>query len=170
MNHTARSTGRIALGVAALVLAACTLVATAATPRSVAYPEGFRQWTHVKSMAITGKDHALFSSFGGLHHVYVNAAGRAALIAGKPLPDGTVLAFDLLEAREDGGTIQEGARKFTGVMQRDRRAFAATGGWGFEAFAGDSRTDRVVKDGGKSCFDCHQSRAEHEFVFSEWRR
>ena len=55
-------------------------------------------------------------------------------------------------------------------MQRDRRAFAATGGWGFEAFAGDSHTDRVVKDGGKSCFDCHQSRADKEFVFSEWRR
>lgn len=156
--------------VATAALGTASLVARAASPRAVAYPEGFRQWTHVKSMAITGKDHALFSSFGGLHHVYVNTAGRAALIAGKPLPDGAVLAFDLLEAREAGGTIQEGARKFTGVMQRDRRAFAATGGWGFEAFAGDSHTDRVVKDGGKSCFDCHQSRAEQGFVFSEWRR
>ncbi|MEQ1832055.1 MAG: cytochrome P460 family protein [Candidatus Eisenbacteria bacterium] len=164
------STARTALGLTVLALTALVLVAHATSPRAVAYPEGFRRWTHVKSMAITGHDHALYSSFGGLHHVYVNAVGRAALEAGKPLPDGSVLAFDLLDVREDGGTLQEGARKFTGVMQRDARAFAATGGWGFEAFAGDSRTERVVKDGGRSCFECHLSRAEKGYVFSEWRR
>lgn len=168
MTHFARVCMFALIAMAAISTA--SFVARAASSRAVAYPEGYRQWTHVKSMAITGKDHALFSSFGGLHHVYVNATGRAALMAGRSLPDGTVLVFDLLEAREGGGTLQEGARKFIGVMQRDRRAFAGTGGWGYEAFAGDSRTDRVVKDGGQSCFDCHQARAEQGFVFSEWRR
>ncbi len=38
------------------------------TAKQVSYPEGYRQWTHVKSMVIqTG--HPLFDSFGGTHHI-----------------------------------------------------------------------------------------------------
>lgn len=36
-----------------------------------AYPEGYRQWTHVKSMAIQ-PGHALENPFQGLHHIYAN--------------------------------------------------------------------------------------------------
>lgn len=142
--------------------------ASAASPKSVVFPEGYRGWTHVKSMWI-GADHALANPFAGLHHVYVNDTGRSAMEAGKPMPDGTVLVFDLLDGGVTDAAIAEGPRKLVGVMRKDRAAYPSTGGWGFEAFAGDSKTSRLVTDGGASCFTCHQSRQGADFVFTTWR-
>lgn len=159
-----RSWMRIALGVFALGAG----VAWAGQPRAIAFPEGYRGWTHVKSMWL-GADHALANPFAGLHHVYVNDVGRSALEKGAPLPDGTVIAFDLLEGSVRDSAITEGARKLVGVMVKDRAGFASTGGWGFEAFAGDSKTSRLVTDGGVSCFTCHQSQQPHDYVFSTFR-
>jgi len=152
---------------AALSLAACT--AQARQDEVVDYPEGYRSWTHVKSMWL-GPEHGLADPFAGLHHVYVDPEGERALKAEAPLPDGAVLVFDLLGGEIDEHAIREGARKLVGVMQKDRKAFATTGGWGFEAFRGDSKTDRLVDDGGASCFSCHQSQRPHDFVFTRWRR
>lgn len=144
---------------AAIALAVWTVSTQAAAPQSagVAYPEGYRSWTHVKSMWI-GPEHSLADPFQGLHHIYVNPVGEAALRAGRDLPDGTVFVFDLLEAPLADHAIAEGSRKLVGVMQKDADRWASTGGWGFEGFAGDSRTDRLVTDGGASCFTCHESR------------
>lgn len=142
--------------------------ATAADP-AVAYPEGYRQWGHVKSMVIPATGHALSSSFAGIHHVYVNQQGLAALRAGTPFPAGSVLVFDLLEAGVDAGATVEGPRKFIAVMTKGKTAYGTTGGWGFEAFKGDSHTERVVKDANGECFACHKSQAEHDYVFSRWR-
>ncbi|MEA3276302.1 MAG: cytochrome P460 family protein [Pseudomonadota bacterium] len=63
----------------------------------------------------------------------------------------------------------EGNRVLIGVMVKDRERFADTGGWGFEAWAGDSRDERLVKDGGASCYGCHTEKRERDFVFTEWR-
>jgi len=160
-----------AAAIAAITLAA-SLAAVAAAPRgaAVAYPEGYREWTHLKSMAIVSQEHPLFEAFGGIHHVYVNRKGLAAARAGGPYPDGSVLVFDLLAAERADGAYTEGARRFIGVMAKDRRLHAATGGWGFEAFEGDARDRRVVKDAAAQCFHCHQSRAANDFVFSSYRR
>lgn len=135
----------------------------------VPYPEGYRSWTHVKSMAITSAEHPLFESFGGIHHVYVNAVGERAAREGQPYPDGSVLVFDLLAAEQGSGAYTEGTRRFVGVMRRDRKAYASTGGWGFEAFKGDSR-ERIVTDGKGQCFACHQGQESSDYVFSTWRR
>ena len=136
--------------------------------KEVAYPEGYRSWTHVKSLVLQ-PGHPLFDSFGGLHHVYVNAKGLDALKGGRPFPDGSVFAFDLLEVDTGNNAIAEGKRKVLGVMEKNSKAFASTGGWGFEGFAGSTR-DRVVKDGGVSCFNCHAQEAKStDYVFSRWR-
>ena len=158
---------RAALLIAAtFALAGC---ATQAAPTSSAsYPEGYRGWTHVKSMWL-GPGHGLADPFAGLHHVYVNAKGEANLRAGRPLPDGTVLVFDLLDGAVDNHAVTEGSRKFIGVMQKDRGAFTSTGGWGFEVFSGNSKTARGVTDGGASCFACHQSQKANDYVFTRWR-
>ena len=37
----------------------------------VAYPEGYRDWHHVKSMVIQ-PGHGLYDAFGGIHHLYAN--------------------------------------------------------------------------------------------------
>ena len=64
----------------------------------VPYPEGYRDWTHVKSMVIL-EGHALYDSFGGIHHIYANGKALKAMKDARPYPDGSVLIFDLLEPR-----------------------------------------------------------------------
>jgi hypothetical protein len=159
--------------VAASMVALVSLAAfafAASTPRdAVPYPEGYRQWTHLKSMAIVSAEHPLFESFGGIHHVYVNRIGLEAARRGGTFADGSVLVFDLLAAESKDGAVTEGARKFIGVMRKDAKRHAATGGWGFEAFGGDSRDQRVVKDAAGQCFGCHQSQSGRDFVFSAYR-
>ncbi|MBX2799309.1 MAG: cytochrome P460 family protein [Myxococcales bacterium] len=154
------------LVISSMVLTGCG--SAGAGTADVPYPEGYRSWTHVKSMWI-GPDHALADPFAGMHHVYVDATGERALRKGRALPDGSVLAFDLLHATlADDGSIAEGERKLLGVMRKDADKWAATGGWGFEAFAGSSRTG-TVRDGGTSCFGCHASQEPQDYVFSRFR-
>jgi cytochrome P460 len=134
----------------------------------VEYPEGYRQWAHIKSMLIK-PGHPLENPFQGLHHVYGNSKALKGYKDGN-FTDGSVIVFDLLQYSQEGKTIQEGERKLIGVMQKDKKAFGATGGWGFEAFPKNSKKDRVVTDGGKSCFQCHTAQKGHDFVFSRLRK
>ncbi len=135
---------------------------------AVRYPEGYRNWTHVKSMVIQ-QGHPLYDSFGGIHHIYANGPALRAMKAGKPYPDGAVLVFDLLEAKAENNAVVEGPRKVLGVMEKDARRFAATGGWGFEGFKGDSR-ERVVTDPKGACFACHAGQKATDYVFSGYRK
>lgn len=154
----------------------CALVigpAFATEPPPVPFPEGYRQWTHVKSMVIE-EGHPLAGAFGGIHHIYANAKalqGYRNLDAGKgSFPDGAVIVFDLLEATRGGNALQEGPRKVVGVMVKDGRKWAATGGWGFEGFKGDSKTERAVgRDAAKACFECHAPQKAQDYTFSRWR-
>ena len=139
-----------------------------AESNEVTFPSGYRNWLHAKSMLIQ-PGHALENPFQGIHHVYANGKAAAGLKSGH-YADGSVLVFDLLNYEEKDKTIQEGSRKLVGVMQKDSVKYSATGGWGFEGFAGDSKTERLVKDGGKSCFDCHASQKDKDYVFSEFRQ
>lgn len=142
--------------------------ALAADTANLPYPEGYRHWHHVKSMVIE-PGHALYDSFGGIHHLYANKKAEAGYKAGK-FPDGAVIVFDLLEANAGGNAVTEGKRKIVGVMHKDAKKYPATGGWGFEGFKGDSKTERAV--GGNAvtaCFNCHTSEKAHDYVFSRQR-
>jgi len=155
------------------VVAAVTGLAAAApsanVPADVPYPTNYREWTHVKSMVIE-PGHALHATFGGIHHLYANGEAMKGYQQGH-FPDGAVIVFDLLEAVGADHTVTEGKRKVLGVMHRDARKYAATGGWGFEGFAGDSQTQRVVgANAATACFGCHQARKPQEFVFSAYRK
>jgi cytochrome P460 len=156
---------RLPLALAALAVAAPVL---AAGP-PVDYPTGYRKWAHVKSMVIYSDKHPLFGAFGGIHHVYANPEAERALVKGGTFPDGSVLVFDLLEAKDENGAWVEGPRKLVGVMKKDRKRFGDLGGWGFEGFKGDSRTERLVTDARGQCFGCHQAQRNNDFVYSGYR-
>ncbi len=130
------------------------------------FPEGYRHWTHIKSMVIL-KGHPLYNQFGGIHHVYANDLAFEGYKTGK-FPDGSVIAIDFFEEKFEDNTYVEGKRKFIGVMYKDSKQFAETGGWGFEAFKGDTR-ERLVKDQKNECFACHAGAKETDFVFSKDR-
>lgn len=149
------------------VAAVVPIVSALATDALVAYPDGYRSWTHAKSMVIQ-EGHSLADPFEGIHHTYANEKALAGLARGE-YENGAVFVFDLLDFDDSGNAIVETGRKFIGVMEFDTRRFAETGGWGFEAFAGDSRTDRVVADGGKSCFGCHVAAEATNYVFTTYR-
>jgi hypothetical protein len=134
---------------------------------TAAYPDGYRTWVHTKSM-IVQEGHFLYPQFGGIHHIYANPKAFAALTGRTPFPDGSVLVLDVLEARSDVRAIVEGARRLVLVMEKDARRFGRTGGWGYEAFTGDTR-ERTVRDGGARCHDCHRARRSRDYVLHDWR-
>jgi hypothetical protein len=147
---------------------ALCLPAFAADTPPVPYPEGYRNWTHVKSMVIN-PGHPLHDSFGGIHHLYANSKAMEGYRR-SAFRDGAVIVFDLLEAVSADNAVSEGARKVVGVMRKDSKRYAATGGWGFEGFRGDTR-ERVVGDNAASaCYQCHTAREDSGYVFSAWRQ
>jgi hypothetical protein len=145
----------------ALALAAASVAA--AEVKDVAYPDGYRLWTHVKSASIDPPSPA-FPHFGGIHHIYANPAAMTGYRTGK-FPDGAVVVFDVLEWKAGSGATVSGARRILDVMARDKR-FAATG-WGFTEFAGDSHTERAIgpENPAAACAACH-AKAPHDGVFS----
>lgn len=156
--------GKLILG----LLTGLACAAQAAEPAGVPYPEGYRDWRHVKSMELK-PGHALYASFGGIHHLYANPKAVKGYRSGQ-FRDGAVIAFDLLEAKNQGDALIEGERKVLGVMVRNARRYAATGGWGFEAFAGgDPQKPVVGSNAAAACFQCHAPQKDNNYLFSSLR-
>ncbi|MFZ5557836.1 MAG: cytochrome P460 family protein [Pseudomonadota bacterium] len=153
-----------------LVSLAAALAATAvsAAEPQVPYPTGYRDWHHVKSMVIN-PGHPLYDAFGGIHHLYANGKAMEGYRRGR-FPDGAVIVFDLLEAVAAGNAVTEGPRKVVGVMHKDAKKYARTGGWGYEGFKGDTRERAVGADAERACHACHTQRKDADYVFSSPRK
>ena len=107
--------------------AAAALGLLAAADAPIAYPDGFRTWTHVLT-DIAGPASPAAPKYEGFHSIYANAKAREGYATGK-WPDGAVIVFDVLTAEHGAGdATTAGKRKFIDVMVRDRRRYAATGG------------------------------------------
>lgn len=151
-----------------VLLAMAWVVPAVAADPEVPYPEGYRDWYHVKSMVID-EGHPLFASFGGIHHIYANKQALKGYASGS-FANGSVIVFDLLDAKRADAAVTEGARKVAGVMYKDAEKFADTGGWGFEGFAGGDAAQRVVRDNAKNaCFACHTPQKDRDYIFSSLR-
>lgn len=132
----------------------------------VPYPVGYRQWIHVKT-AVVEPGNPSFEHFGGFHHIYANKEAMKGYKT-RHFPDGSIIVFDVLEAIDTNKLLLEGRRRQLDVMVRDTGNYAATGGWGFEEFSGDSKVKRRVRTSAKTtCYSCHASQTT--FVFSELR-
>lgn len=140
----------------------------AQTGPTVAYPEGYRAWVHVKSM-IVEKGHPLFDLVGGLHHIYANDKAMQGYRANpRVFPEGAVIVFDLLEPVVGNNAVVEGGRKAVIVMEKDSRRFASSGNWGFAVYQGDTRNLAAI-NAARDCFECHKGAANTDFVFSAYR-
>lgn len=132
----------------------------------VPYPEGYRQWTHIKT-AVVEPGNPAFEHFGGFHHIYANGKALEGYKTGH-FANGSILVFDVLQAIDTSKLLLEGKRNQIDVMVRDSARYAATGGWGFEEFSGDSKIERTVKASATTrCYSCHAS--TKTLVFSQWR-
>ncbi len=156
-----------ALAAIAVAIAITGVGATALADGPRSPPKGYRMWFHVNT-AIVDKSSPVFSTIGGLHNVYLSPGSVAMLENDKPYPDGTKFVDDVHEFTVTDGTYAEGGRKALAVMVRGAKKYAATGGWGFQAWAGGDPKKPIVTDAAKQCFACHQSQKDHQFVFSTY--
>jgi len=145
-----------------MIPAAFTLVAAATgAAEEIAFPDGYRGWTHIRS-AVVGPASAAFKRFGGMHSIYANPAAMEGYRSGR-FPNGSVIVFDNHETLAVQGVEVPGRRRFIDVMVK------ADGSWRFGEFAGDSRTERnvTVAQGEAQCASCHaQSATDH--VYSQY--
>jgi hypothetical protein len=149
---------------------AVALAAAAAGMRTVGpvpYPDGYRGWTHVKSSVI-GPAHKDFATIGGFQHIYANAEAMTGYRT-RAFPEGSIVVFEWLELEEKQGAFSEGPRRQVDVMVKDARRFAATGGWGFQRFVKDSKTELAATPTPQQCFACHDRLRRDGLVISSYR-
>jgi hypothetical protein len=133
----------------------------------IKFPVGYRSWFHVNTMVVD-KASPLFEQIGGMHNVYVNSRGQAALKKGAPYPDKSVFVSDVHEVTMSDGSYVESTRKGLAVMVKDQKKYPSTGGWGFQLWAGGDPKKAVVTDAAKQCFECHQPKKDQDYVFSTY--
>ena len=167
MNGQARA---LALGITSVVglFAATASIALDGKPR-FPFPEGYRNWFHVKS-AIVNEGSAT-PKYAGLHHIYANAAAVKGFETGT-FPDGSIVVFDLLALNVNANhTETEGDRKLVDVMMKDSQKYKATGGWDFEEFVGNDRTSgSLTSEASATCAACHAKGKTRDMVFTQVRQ
>jgi Cytochrome P460 len=163
------------VGVFSLVVLSLTLGAVStisAASDDVPFPTNFRDWFVVNSMIVT-PDSPISKQIGGMHIVYVNATGLPVLKKAGPFPypDGTVFADDVHDFSVKDGSYVEGAKKAVTVMVKDSKKYTATGGWGFQVWAGGDPSKPLIPDTPhaiQACFVCHSPQQAQDFVFSTY--
>ena len=137
-------------------------------PNAVPFPDGFREWSLVKSGVIL-EGHPTYAASGGLRHIYANPTALAGYRAGT-FDDGAVIVAEFVDVTEKDKVVTEGARRRVDVMVRNRERYASTGGWGFESWVkGDKQQPRVGDKATSMCFECHGKQTTTSFVFSTLR-
>jgi hypothetical protein len=162
-----RAATRRKRALSAAILALAVLPFAAQSADDIKPPDGYRKWFHVNTM-IVDKASPLFNVLGGMHNIHVNSTGEATLKNGGPYPDKTIFLSDVHDFTVSDGTYVEGPRKILAVMVKDKKKYAATGGWGWQAWAGGDAAKPVVKDAAKECFECHQARKDNDYVYSTY--
>jgi hypothetical protein len=162
--------GIAVLGVLSLSLGAVTTISAASD--EVPFPTTFHDWFVVNSMIIT-KDSPAAAQIGGMHIIYVNATGLPVLKKGGPYPypDGTVFADDVHDFSIKDGSYVEGAKKAITTMVKGSKKYAATGGWGFQVWAGGDPARPLIPDTAhaiQACFVCHTPQAAQDYTFSSY--
>lgn len=158
------------LPIAALLLSLPVLVAWSVLEQRstvVRYPEGYRNWVHVKSSVIS-PGHKNYVTTGGFQHIYANAPALVGYRDGT-FPQGSVIVFDWLEMRDNNGAFEEGPRRQVDVMERDSVRFETTGGWGFQRYVKDSKSELATAPTPQQCFACHDRLKKSSLVLSSYR-
>ena len=157
---------RVAVLVVLLSTVAVTVFSQSPERTSVAFPEGYREWVHVKSALVSAR-HPDFQRSGGFRHIYANAKALTGYRTGA-FPEGSAIVVDWFEGQDVDGMFSEGPRRRLDVMVKDASRFAASRGWGFERFTGAAR-DRTVTDVAAQCATCHAGPDARDMVFSKFR-
>ena len=140
----------------------------------VPYPEGYRRWAFLHT-TVLGPQHGSLAAkkceapcTGGVMHFYANEKAMKGFKTGD-FADGSILADEVLELHgTQNGGAKEGPRRGVGVMVRNSKLYATTGGWGYGQFKGDSKLEDSTAQQRQACFQCHESKKDNNYVFSSY--
>jgi cytochrome P460 len=167
ISLSGKGKGKITVLIATMIVT-FSLYVSARPDYKVEYPKGYRAWTHVMSYLI-GPQSPAYERNGGLHHFYANEKAMEGYRSGK-FPDGSVLIDERNKAQENEGVTRVGDLIGIGVMVKDSRRYADTGGWGFEIFVGDNQANGVLSAQGRAtCYNCHVKQKDNDYIFSKLR-
>jgi len=85
----------------------------------------------------------------------------------RAFPEGAVIVVDWLEMKDNDGAYIEGPRRQIDVMVRDSVRFASTGGWGFQRFVKDTKTEATAPTP-QQCFTCHNNLKKDGLVLGSY--
>lgn len=142
---------------------------------SVPYPDGYRAWTFLHSSVVPSsfggfsKSPCVKPCTNGIFHFYANDLAMKGLRSGV-YPDGAIIAEEMLELQiGEKGNGGEGRRVLTAVMVKDSSRYAETGGWGYGHFDEGSKVNRLDTKAQQACHQCHVSRKDQGYVFTEYK-
>jgi hypothetical protein len=153
---------------ASVLLVAAGIACAGDAGAPVPFPAEYRIWAVAKSLVV-GPENKNFATIGGFHHYYVNEKAMEGVRTGQ-FPDGSVVVDERLEVRLEAGTTFEGPKKYVAVMEKEAKRYQSTGGWGFDVFVEEDRTQGASASVRAGCFSCHSQRKDHDFLFSEFRK
>jgi hypothetical protein len=160
--------------VAAIVLCG-GLYLQAGDENNVPFPQGYRSWTFLHSSLISPKLPGFWKRpcekpcTAGIFHFYANPKAMEGLRTGT-YPDGAILAEEMLAfLGTETGSGHEGERRLVGVMVKDSKRYASTGGWGFGFYDEGSQVNTLTSEESKTCFACHIPQKDHGYVFSRYQ-
>ena len=148
-----------------LFAVSAVLLVGALWAQSVEFPNNFRQWVRVGTGVVLPNADAKLMSEEGMHDVFANQEAVKGYATGD-FPDGSIVIYELREAKPTNGLLVEGERKRLDVMIKDSNLYKSTGGWRFERFWGNDQTHDAINDSGAMCYSCHSKAQAHGFVFS----
>ena len=132
----------------------------------VKLPAGYRDWRLISVAHEAGNLNDFRAILG--NDGAINAYRKEKL----PFPNGTIivrLAWSYLPSEENNKVFGRTQSFVAGppinvqLMVKDSRKYAATGGWGFGQFKDGKPADEAVH---KTCFPCHESKQDGDFVFT----
>lgn len=160
--------------------AAPTALATIAPPAAPTgtYPPGREPMALPPDYRDTFVNYATVDRSDGIsRNLYISPGGMAAIAAGQPLPEGTMLIIEAYfsDGPDSAGRLTQDTfdpevhmAEFRSTWRiEDLAASSHLGGWNFGSFNYDTG-DVVAETPLNDCFSCHEGAQRTEFVFSDW--
>jgi hypothetical protein len=155
------------LALTAVTAISGSLFLRAETGKALPYPEGYLEWAHVKKETMAAQDPALKGK-PRIYRIYANEKAVEGY-RNKRFPDGSIIVADFFDTREANGAIEATSRLRVAMMIKDSNRYAKTGGWGFEQFKGDSRTESTLNEkGAANCYACHSKQKQEDCVYTNY--
>jgi hypothetical protein len=143
----------------------------AAPLSGITIPAGYRDWRLISVAREEGPQNDIRALLG--NEIAIDAYREA----GRPFPDGTIIARLAwsLDPSEENNKAFGRAQSFVagppknGVqfMVKDSKKYASTGGWGYAQFNDGKPASEAVHN---TCHPCHQAVTARDFVFTNYSR